>query len=224
MRWAPHWWNPANDDRLRRTLPRSPDRFSCTSVPIHCPQGDILGVLDLTREGPLGRVHDSTALLAMAVSQIESRMFNKSYPDQIVLAFHSRRQYLESPWQGLLAVSLGGQISRSAPRPDGCCGPNVRRWSGNVVKSFSGSMPCNCYRVCTRAVSAVANRHSESLQDLGGAPAFDQRRQAPAHHRENRQTTTRSQALAGSNVRYARALRMARQGLANELPVLSEQS
>ena len=84
--------------------------FSCTSVPIHCPQGDILGVLDLTREGPLGRVHDSTALLAMAVSQIESRVFNSSYPDEIVLAFHSRRQYLESPWQGLLAVSLGGQI------------------------------------------------------------------------------------------------------------------
>ncbi len=84
--------------------------FSCTSVPIHCPQGDILGVLDLTREGPLGRAHDSTALLAMAVSQIESRVFNASYPDEIVLAFHSRRQYLESPWQGLLAVSLGGQI------------------------------------------------------------------------------------------------------------------
>ena len=26
--------------------------FSCTSVPIQCPQGEILGVLDLTREGP----------------------------------------------------------------------------------------------------------------------------------------------------------------------------
>lgn len=85
-------------------------RFSCTSVPIHCPQGDILGVLDLTREGPLGRVHDSTALLGMAVSQIESRVFNTSYSEHIVLAFHSRRQYLESPWQGLLAVSLSGQI------------------------------------------------------------------------------------------------------------------
>ncbi|BCQ63650.1 hypothetical protein PBOI14_54000 [Pseudomonas sp. Boi14] len=84
--------------------------FSCTSVPIQCPQGEILGVLDLTREGPLGRAQDSTALLAMAVSQIEARVFHATYPEQIVLAFHSRRQYLESPWQGLLALSLGGQI------------------------------------------------------------------------------------------------------------------
>ena len=84
--------------------------FSCTSVPIHCPQGELLGVLDLTRQGPLGRLPDRTALLALAVMQIESRLFRNSFPEQIVLAFHSRRQYLDSCWQGLLAVSLDGRI------------------------------------------------------------------------------------------------------------------
>ena len=43
--------------------------FSCTSVPIHSPHGELLGVLDLTREGPLGRVQDSTALLCMEIGR-----------------------------------------------------------------------------------------------------------------------------------------------------------
>ncbi|MGG7651611.1 MULTISPECIES: sigma-54-dependent Fis family transcriptional regulator [unclassified Pseudomonas] len=196
--------------------------FSCTSVPIHCPQGDILGVLDLTREGPLGRVHDSTALLAMAVSQIESRVFNASYPDEIVLAFHSRRQYLESPWQGLLAVSLGGQILAVSAQACQLLHAERSALVGRRCEEFLG----------VDGLQLLSRLHQGGVGSLQTAKGefFYKTLRAP-QRTINVSTPPRSPAktakaqpdlefLAGSNVRYARALRMARQGLANELPVL----
>ncbi|WP_353741330.1 sigma-54-dependent Fis family transcriptional regulator [Pseudomonas fluorescens] len=196
--------------------------FSCTSVPIHCPQGDILGVLDLTREGPLGRAHDSTTLLAMAVSQIESRVFNASYPDEIVLAFHSRRQYLESPWQGLLAVSLGGQILAVSAQACQLLHAERSALVGRRCEEFLG----------VDGLQLLARLHqggAGSLQTAKGEFFYKTLRapQRSINVSNPPRTAAKTpkpqpdlEALAGSNTRYARALRMARQGLANELPVL----
>jgi sigma-54 dependent transcriptional regulator, acetoin dehydrogenase operon transcriptional activator AcoR len=195
---------------------------SCTSVPIRCPQGDILGVLDLTREGPLGRAHDSTALLAMAVSQIESRVFNASYPDEIVLAFHSRRQYLESPWQGLLAVSLGGQILAVSAQACQLLRAERSALVGRRCEEFLG----------VDGLQLLARLHqggAGSLQTAKGeffykALRAPQRSINVSNPPRTVAKTAKPQpdleSLAGSNTRYARALRMARQGLANQLPVL----
>jgi transcriptional regulator of acetoin/glycerol metabolism len=196
--------------------------FSCTSVPIHCPQGDILGVLDLTREGPLGRAHDSTALLAMAVSQIESRVFNASYPDEIVLAFHSRRQYLESPWQGLLAVSLGGRILAVSAQACQLLHAERSALVGRRCEEFLG---VDGLQLLTRLHQGGAG----SLQTAKGEFFYKTLRAPQRSVNANSQArnvakTAKTQpdleSLAGSNTRYARALRMARQGLANALPVL----
>ncbi len=196
--------------------------FSCTSVPIHCPQGDLLGVLDLTRQGPLGRVQDSTALLSLAVSQIEGRLFNASYPDQIVLAFHSRRQYLDSPWQGLLALDLDGRIlalsnqacqllkdSRGnlvGQRCDNFLGMRLDQWMAriaqggiNTVETAKGTFFYKALQLPLRPV-AVAGTLKRPAKVVPGQPDLD--------------------TLGQGNSRYSRALRMARQGLANDLPVL----
>ncbi|MCX2545242.1 sigma-54-dependent Fis family transcriptional regulator [Pseudomonas sp. COW5] len=196
--------------------------FSCTSVPIHCPQGEILGVLDLTREGPLGRVHDSTALLSMAVSQIESRVFNNSFPDQIVLAFHSRRQYLESPWQGQLAVSLGGQIL--AVSAQACQLLRAER-SALVGKRCEEFLGVDGVQLLTRlqqgGVGSVQTAKGEFFYKTLRAPARSVNVGGPPRSvAKTAKAQPDLEALAGNNARYARALRMARQGLANELPVL----
>ncbi|KQV17433.1 Fis family transcriptional regulator [Pseudomonas sp. Root329] len=196
--------------------------FSCTSVPIHCPQGDILGVLDLTREGPLGRVHDSTALLAMAVSQIESRVFNASYPDEIVLAFHSRRQYLESPWQGLLAVSLGGQILAVSAQACQLLHAERSALVGRRCEEFLGVDGLQLLsRLHQGGVGSLQTAKGEFFYKTLRAPQRSINLSTPPRSTAK---TAKAQpdleSLAGSNVRYARALRMARQGLANELPVL----
>ncbi|MVV50636.1 sigma-54-dependent Fis family transcriptional regulator [Pseudomonas sp. PB120] len=196
--------------------------FSCTSVPIHCPQGDILGVLDLTREGPLGRAHDSTALLAMAVSQIESRVFNASFPDQIVLAFHSRRQYLESPWQGLLAVSLGGQILAVSAQACQLLHAERSALIGRRCEEFLGVDGLQLLaRLHQDGVGSLQTAKGEFFYKTLRAPQRSINASSPARSTpKTAKSPPDLDTLAGSNVRYARALRMARQGLANELPVL----
>jgi transcriptional regulator of acetoin/glycerol metabolism len=196
--------------------------FSCTSVPIYCPQGDILGVLDLTREGPLGRVHDSTALLAMAVSQIESRVFNASYPDQIVLAFHSRRQYLESPWQGLLAVSLGGQILAVSAQACQLLHAERSALVGRRCEEFLGVDGLQLLsRLHQGGVGSLQTAKGEFFYKTLRAPQRTINVSSPARTpAKTAKSHPDLESLAGSNTRYARALRMARQGLANELPVL----
>jgi transcriptional regulator of acetoin/glycerol metabolism len=196
--------------------------FSCTSVPIHCPQGDILGVLDLTREGPLGRAHDSTALLAMAVSQIESRVFNASYPDEIVLAFHSRRQYLESPWQGLLAVSLGGQILAVSAQACQLLRAERSALVGRRCEEFLGVDGLQLLaRLHQGGVGSLQTAKGEFFYKTLRAPQRSINVSTPPRSvAKPAKTQPDLESLAGNNVRYARALRMARQGLANELPVL----
>lgn len=198
--------------------------FSCTSVPIHCPQGELLGVLDLTRQGPLGRLHDRTALLAMAVSQIEGRLFKNSYPEQIVLAFHSRRQYLESCWQGLLAVSLDGRIlaasnqacqllrsdraSLVGQRCDSLLGLRVEQW---LARLQQGQMD---HLETAKGAFFYKTLHVPQRPLAVSVPALVGRATAPSS------TTPSLEILGAGNSRFARSLRMARQGLANELPVV----
>ncbi|OAI88547.1 sigma-54-dependent Fis family transcriptional regulator [Pseudomonas putida] len=197
--------------------------FSCTSVPIHCPQGELLGVLDLTRQGPLGRLPDRTALLALAVMQIESRLFMNSFPEQIVLAFHNRRQYLDSCWQGLLAVSLDGrilavsnqacQLLRSdraglvGQRCDSLLGLRIEQWLARLQQGQ-----------CDSVETAKGAFHYKTLhvpqRPLALSVPATARRNAPAS------TTPSLEVLGAGNARFARALRMACQGLANDLPVV----
>ena len=84
--------------------------FSCTSVPLRDPRGEVIGVLDITREGVMAQPQDSLSTLMLAAGNIESRMFGLCHPEHLVLAFHSRPQYLNSAWHGLLALSLDGEV------------------------------------------------------------------------------------------------------------------
>lgn len=195
--------------------------FSCTSVPIHCPQGELLGVLDLTRQGPLGRLPDRTALLALAVMQIESRLFMNSFPEQIVLAFHSRRQYLDSCWQGLLAVSLDGRIlaasnqacqllrsdraSLVGQRCDSLLGLRVEQWLARLQQGQVDSVE-----------TAKGAFHYKTLH----VPQRPLALSLPVSRPVQASTTPSLETLGAGNSRFGRTLRMARQGLANDLPVV----
>ncbi|WP_410959496.1 GAF domain-containing protein, partial [Salmonella sp. SAL4432] len=68
--------------------------FSCTSVPLRDPHGEVIGVLDITREGVMAQPQDSLTTLMLAAGNIESRLFGLCHPEHLVLAFHSRTQYL----------------------------------------------------------------------------------------------------------------------------------
>ena len=58
----------------------------------------------------MAQPQDNLSTLLLAAGNIESRMFGLCYPEQLVVAFHNRPQYLGSAWHGLLALSLDGEV------------------------------------------------------------------------------------------------------------------
>ncbi|WP_259754306.1 sigma-54-dependent Fis family transcriptional regulator [Pseudomonas sp. GCEP-101] len=195
-------------------------RFSCTSVPIEGPQGTLLGVLDMTREGPLSGPRESLSLLSLAVFQIEARLFAVSHPGQVVIAFHYRRQYLDSAWQGLLALSLDGKVlavsgqacqllgahreSLVGRRSEELLGVRGEQLLGRLYQGGVGSLQTPKGELFYKTLQAPLRSHAVPVSARAARPAAG----------------PELEALAGNHPRYARALRMARQGLVNELPVL----
>jgi len=85
--------------------------LSCTAVPIHDSRGDLAGVIDLTREGPLHNA-DTLNILKIAVQNIEARLLCKSHDDKLVVALQKQSQSasFDYPWCGLLAIDPLGII------------------------------------------------------------------------------------------------------------------
>ncbi|MDF9757232.1 transcriptional regulator of acetoin/glycerol metabolism [Pseudomonas sp. TE6288] len=195
--------------------------FSCTSVPLRDPRGDVIGVLDLTREGVMAQPQDSLSTLLLAAGNIESRLFGLYHPEHLVLAFHSRPQYLASAWQGLLALSLEGEVM--AANDNACQLLQMPRQAllGRRCGDLLGERsPAFIARLWQGGVSSVQTAAGEF---------FFRALQLPRHARVSGPSaiakpappkTQALEALAGGDARLARALRMARQGLANGLPVL----
>ena len=198
-------------------------RFSCTSVPITDPEGRVVGVLDLTRDGVMSQPQDNMATLILAASNIESRLFGSYYPEHLVLAFHSRPQYLGSAWHGLLALSLEGevlaanrqacellQVSREAlvgRQSAELLGSRAPQFIGRLIQGGVGSVQTAKGEFFFRALQVPR------CSNLAGVPVQPQRSgQAKA--------SLLLEDLAAGDSRFARALRMASRGLAGDLPVL----
>ena len=195
-------------------------QFSCTSVPIRDPRGSVVGVLDLTRVGLLAQPQDNLATLMLAASQIESRLFAALHPEHLVVAFHCRRQYLDSPWQGLLALDLDGALLAAN---DQACAllelPRELLLGRRCAELLGGDSQNLLRRLQQGAPLSVQTARGEfccrtlQLPTAAGAGLWT----------AARPTAPRAdclEALAGDDPRLARALRMARQGLAGGLPVL----
>ncbi len=196
--------------------------FSCTSVPLRDPRGEVIGVLDITREGVMAQPQDSLSTLMLAAGNIESRMFGLCHPEQLVLAFHSRPQYLNSAWHGLLALSLDGEVL--AANDSACQLLQVPRHEliGRRSTDLLGERsPAFIARLWQGGVSSVQTAKGEF---------YFRALQLPRHGRVNGSTPASKpalskqspalDALAGGDPRLARNLRMARLGLGNGLPVL----
>ncbi|WP_371919776.1 sigma-54-dependent Fis family transcriptional regulator [Pseudomonas sp. MYb185] len=194
--------------------------FSCAAVPIRNPQGTIEGVLDLTRQGPTLQAQDSLLLLDMTASQIESRLFISSYGHQYVVAFHPRQQYLDTAWQGLLALDPEGRILAVNERACEFFGMDrqqlvgqpaeslVRGWQerfGQLRRGVGGSLRTPrgdfYYKTLHRPEPLSVPVHQPGIRKGNTAPSLE--------------------TLAGSsNPRYLRELNMAVRGLRHDLPIL----
>ncbi|KJK08181.1 sigma-54-dependent Fis family transcriptional regulator [Pseudomonas tussilaginis] len=195
--------------------------YSCISVPVKDPHGRVMGVLDLTRDGIMTQPQDGLATLMMAASHIESRLFSICYPEHLVLAFHSRGQYLGSSWHGLLALSLDGELL--AANDQACSLLQMTRQSLLGLHS-SDLLGSRSMQFIARLVQGEVRSAQTAKGEL-----FFKALQVPRHsHFAGAISAPRSPVakpqvldeLAGGDSRLARALRMACRGMAGELPVL----
>ncbi len=83
--------------------------FSCSAAPIFDPSGTIAGVLDVTSDDGLASCHN-LGLVSMSSRLIENRLFTDQYGGQVLVSVHSRPEFVDSLWQGLLAFSVDGRL------------------------------------------------------------------------------------------------------------------
>ena len=196
--------------------------FSCTSVPLRDPQGEVIGVLDVTREGVMAQPQDSLSTLLLAAGQIENRLFALQQAEHLVLAFHSRPQYLASAWQGLLALSLAGEVLAANDNACQLLRTSRQALLGQHASDLLGERsPAFIARLWQGGVSSAQTACGEFFFRALQLPRQTALKGVVAPPRST--STAKAQALealAGGDTRLARALRMARQGLASGLPVL----
>lgn len=197
-------------------------QFSCTSAPIFDPNGNTLGVLDLTSER--GRVQQPLEVVQMAARSIENRLFSASFSENAVIAVHSRQQYLNSVWQGLLAVDPDGELlgaNHQAHQLLNAADGTLKKRALDDVLGISASqlishlMQGKTYTLQTRMGALYCSLVQLPKPRISLPFTTEQRIK-----RVNEDPRPGLTEIAGKNPRLSRSLKMALKGMAHDLPVL----
>jgi len=103
-------------ETVRAVTVHGPEHFfarlgslTCTAAPVFAPDATLAGVLDASSEYRTRQQH-TQALVAMAATQIENGLFREYHRASLILAFHSRGEYLHTLNAGLLALDAEGVL------------------------------------------------------------------------------------------------------------------
>jgi transcriptional regulator of acetoin/glycerol metabolism len=83
--------------------------LTCMAAPVMGPDGRLAGVLDASSDCRSRQQH-TRALVSMAATQIENGLFRECHRRAVLVAFHSRAEYLHTLSAGLLALDPDGRI------------------------------------------------------------------------------------------------------------------
>jgi len=83
--------------------------LTCTAAPVIGPDGTLAGVLDASSHCGSRQQH-TQALVGMAATQIENGLFRQHHRSNLIMAFHSRPEYLHTLSAGLLALDPAGTV------------------------------------------------------------------------------------------------------------------
>jgi len=89
--------------------------LTCTAVPVFGPDAGLVGVLDASSDCRSRQQH-TRALVGMAATQIENGLFREAHRGALVVAFHSRGEYLHTLTAGLLALDPDGTVLGANPQ------------------------------------------------------------------------------------------------------------
>ncbi|UWQ17056.1 sigma-54-dependent Fis family transcriptional regulator [Jannaschia sp. M317] len=83
---------------------------SCVAAPIFDSQGRLIGLLDVSSELP-DRQNHTQALVSLAASNIENRLFVNDHRGDAIIQFHPRQEYLTTQSVGMVSVDEDGRIT-----------------------------------------------------------------------------------------------------------------
>ncbi|MBN8441577.1 MAG: sigma-54-dependent Fis family transcriptional regulator [Thauera sp.] len=83
--------------------------LTCSAAPIFGAHGELAGVLDISGDCRTPQRH-TLGLVRLSVQLLEKRLFEAEFPNDILVAFHSRPEYLGSLQEGMLALGVDGTI------------------------------------------------------------------------------------------------------------------
>lgn len=83
--------------------------LSCSAAPIFDPRGAILGALDVSGDFRGHQPH-TLALVRMSAQIIENQMFAAEFPDDIVLSFHLKLEFIGTLYEGIAVFSPQGDF------------------------------------------------------------------------------------------------------------------
>jgi transcriptional regulator of acetoin/glycerol metabolism len=83
--------------------------LTCIAAPVFDGEGTLAGVLDASSDCRSRQQH-TRALVSMAATQIENGLFRECHRTDVLIALHSRAEYLHTLSAGLLAVDPGGMV------------------------------------------------------------------------------------------------------------------
>jgi transcriptional regulator of acetoin/glycerol metabolism len=83
--------------------------LTCSASPVFDAHGRLAGVLDISGDYRNYQPH-TLALVRLSVQLLERRLFEHRFARDLVLAFHTRPEYVGSLQEGLIAVSCDGRL------------------------------------------------------------------------------------------------------------------
>ena len=83
--------------------------LTCIAAPVFDSDGRLAGVLDASSDCRSRQRHTG-ALVGMAATQIENGLFRESHRNHLLIAFHSRAEFLHTLSAGLLALEPDGTL------------------------------------------------------------------------------------------------------------------
>ena len=194
--------------------------YSCSSVLLNDPQGQVCGALSLARKGSLAASKDSVLLLAMTASYIDRRLFISSQFQDITLAFHTNKNHLDSPWQGLLSVSLDGLIV--AANDSACELLNQPRQTllGQYCEVFLGKHNPFLKQLTTGLAGHLNTERGQFFYKILQVPQPENISAERAALPTKKPPKSGVEQWAGNNSGFSKQLLLALRGFNNELPIL----
>lgn len=193
--------------------------FSCTSAPLRDAAGNCLGVLDITCEKQPGQ--PSPELVQMTALTIENRLFVSSMQDHTVIALHSRLPFLDSLWQGLLAVDLQGEVVAANEQACQLLGARLEQLRGRSLEAVVGKDWDSLQtRLLKDRTLSLQSRQGELFCALVHLPVRPLSISRPQPQASVKPETHDFAHIAGAHPRLARSLTMALRGMEHDIPVL----